>query len=139
MRDLFFVPRAAVSDHRLSRNDLAVLAALCSFYRHRKPGKNPTRDLLRQLAGLRDEDQVSKATSRLVAFKWITKRGVGGRSGAATYSINWDFTPQNPAISDRVSEGKNPDEFHRVYQGENPVIYDRDYEPKNPVESDRVS
>lgn len=146
MRDLAAIPRAALADTRLSRNDLAVLGALCIFYRHRQAsGKHPVRSVLLQDSGIRHERQISLATERLLKFGWITKHGGGGRFGAASYSINWSYTPavsvrvsnSNLDVSIRVSELLNPENFIRVSDECFPVSFVRVL--RNPVRNDRGS
>lgn len=142
MHKAALLPISALADTRLNRSDLAVLAAICTFYRHRRGNQHPTRKDISGLAGV-DERAVSRATTRLTESNWLMKDGKGGRHGAATYQVNW----LNPVNSDRVSDGVNPDKSDRVSALHNPVNSDRVSNPDNsatvsginPDELDRVT
>jgi hypothetical protein len=65
------VPVGVLGDRRLTLTDLRVFCALATFAN--KDGKCfPRRERITELTGL-DKHQISKATTRLARFGWLTK------------------------------------------------------------------
>lgn len=107
MRKTASLPLSAISDGRLVGNDLRVLAALCAFHGAKAGPISPKRQAIAALTGLR-ETHVSRATSRLVGFGWLTTESSGGgRARSNAYLIEWDLDPVNGTTGGTVSDPLN--------------------------------
>ena len=80
------MPMEAFRDSRLSSRDMRILGLLYAFA-NREGRCWPSRQQLSRLSGL-PVNRVSTATSRLVLFGWLTKKGNGGRSRACRYQLH---------------------------------------------------
>ena len=105
MSNLFArVPLEAVADGRLSKVQLRVLIALCSFRNSEDEEVWPSRAKLSDRCGY-NEQTISKATTGLCRLGWLEKTGKGGYSQSCRYRI----TPPDLTSTDTPETVSEPD------------------------------
>lgn len=98
------VPLEACADDRLSRIQLRVLIALCSFRNSEHEEVWPSRATLSTRCGY-SEQTISRATTDLCRLGWLQKAGRGGFSKPCSYRI----TPPDLNTSATLETVSEPD------------------------------
>ncbi len=102
------VPIEACADDRLSKIQMRVLIALCSFRNREHEEVWPSRATLSSRCGY-SEQTISRATTDLCRLGWLQKSGRGGYSRPCAYRItppnlSPQSTPETVSEPDTVSE-----------------------------------
>jgi hypothetical protein len=96
------VPFNAISDKRLFLRDIRVLAAICA--RADKRGYTIKREQIAEDAGIH-VSHVSKSTTRLVEFGWLTRSETAHKGTVKHYRVNFKNNPQRVATPDTLNRG----------------------------------
>lgn len=112
-RRFIAVPYGVPADNRLGKQDLRVLLALMSWrFINKKDGDPdvvyPSRSALSRWTGY-SPNQISRITTRLEKFGWLTKSGNGGKSRAARYRLNWTVPGSAAEALVEEIQGQNSD------------------------------